>query len=43
MNFAEKDEKHDKSILKNISQLFVTLSPVDCHTLFCNNASWRVV
>ena len=43
MNFPEKDEKHDKSILKNISQLFVTFSHVDCHALFCNNASSRVV
>ena len=36
INFPENDEKHDKSALTEISQVFGTLWHVDCQSLFWN-------
>ena len=43
IKFNENDEKHDKSALMEIWQVFGTLSHADCKSVFCNNVSWTVV
>ena len=38
INFPENDDKHDKSALTEISQVFGTLPHVHCQSLFWNGA-----
>ena len=43
INFPQNDEKHEKSALMEIWQVFGTLSHVDCQRVFWNGAFSRVV
>ena len=38
INFSQNDEKHDKSALMDIWQVFTTLSDVECQRVFRNGA-----
>ena len=43
INFRENDEKHDNNALMEILQVFRMLSHLDCQSVLCDNAFWRVV
>ena len=43
ITFPQNDEKHEKSALMDILQVFSTISHVDCQSVFRNAGFHRVV